>query len=299
MHDAAIIGGGVAGLQAALTLARFCYRIVLIDAGKPNHAVAPQMHNMIGADGVTPEEFYRRAHAQLDAYPHLERVAATVVDGSVDPDYSFRLLDDAGRAYHARTVLFACGIRDVLPPIDGIAECWGREVLHCAYCHGYEARGKRTVLRTPAAAALVMVNNVQRLSSQIHVLLEDGPPDAELAAQLQRRKVTWGVGDVQRVERVTGGLRLYLADAAPHDCEVMYIRPGGAGATALPTKFGCTMPYGSQIQMDAWGMTGIAGVYAAGDVATGVAGQLVAAMKSGVDAAVRMHRDLASAACAQ
>lgn len=287
-YDAAVIGGGVAGLQAALTLGRLLYKVVLIDEGKPAHLAATHMHNMIGADHMTPEEFYGRARTQLAAYPNVIQVRASVVDATVNADYSYQLIDDAGVRYDARTVLFAYGIRDVLPPIDGIEELWGKQVQHCAYCHGYESRGKSIAVLTPNASAAAMIRMVRHLSPTLHVLLEDGAPDAATAAQWQQENITHDSAPLAWVEAVGDGLRATLADGTAREFGTLFIRPDGAPQSSLPTKLGCTMVY-SHIQLDAHGYTGVPGIYAAGDVASNSVGQLVSAMKSGLDAAVAMH----------
>lgn len=290
-YDAAIVGGGIAGLQAALTLARGLHRVVVIDAAMPCNRVTPQMHGMIGADGDNPGEFYRRAHAQLDAYPNLTRVTSAVIDGTVEADLSFRLWDAAGAGWHATKVLFACGVRDVLPPVPGLAELWGKQVQHCAFCHGYEARGQAVGLLTPASAAAKMISMVRHLTPTIHLLIEDGAPAPSLAESWECAGITYTDSPLAAVEPWADGLRVHLADGRALPFGTLFIRPGAEAATRLPEKFGCTMEHG-QIKLDQWGQTGIAGVYAAGDMATGTVGQLVAAMKSGLDAGVMMHYDL-------
>lgn len=295
-YDVAIIGGGVAGLQAALTLARCLYNIVLIDAGEPRHRMAAKMHNLLGADGEAPEAFYRRAQAQLAQYPNLTRVQARVVDGRVNPDFSFHLIDAAGQAYHSGSVVFAHGVKDVLPAIEGLAECWGSEVQHCAYCHGYEARGKRIAALTTTAKAWGMVELVAHLSPRLHLLLEDGAPDAALQENLNRCGISYDTQGVQRVARAAEGITLTLRDGTAYACDVLYLQPGHAANLTLPARFGCTMTESGHISANEWGHTGIAGLYAAGDVIAGRYSQLAAAMKSGLDAAAMVHSVLSAAA---
>lgn len=295
-YDVAIIGGGVAGLQAALTLARCLYNIVLIDAGKPRHHVAPQMHNLIGADGVEPEEFYRRAHAQLAQYPNLTRVNATVVDGGVDSDFSFHLVDDRGERYHAGAVVFACGVKDVLPEIDGLAELWGKEVQHCAFCHGYEVRGRVITVRTDTARAWAMVEQLAHLTRKLHFLLEDGPPDDVLDYQLERCGITYETARLTRVEKDGAGLLLTLDHGKTRRCDALFLQPGHAPRFDLPARFGCSITPDGHIQANGWGHTGIRGLYTAGDAMAGSYSQLAACIKSGLDTAAMVHADLSRAA---
>jgi thioredoxin reductase len=125
-------------LSAALVLARSRRHVVIVDAGKPRNAPAERMHNFLSRDGMPPEEFLQAGQADVRGYG-AQIVSATVSAMRSDP-IGFDLTLDNGSTVAARRVLIATGLRDELPDIAGVRERWGRDVLHCPYCHGYEVR---------------------------------------------------------------------------------------------------------------------------------------------------------------
>jgi thioredoxin reductase len=146
-HDVAIIGGGAAGLSAALVLARARRRVVVIDAGRPRNAPAERMHGFISRDGTPPADLLAAARAEVRRYG-VEIVDDRVVDA--EPGFALRLA--CGRTLKAgRVLLTSSGAVDELPDIHGAREQWGRDFLHCPYCHGWEVTGRSACSRTAPA----------------------------------------------------------------------------------------------------------------------------------------------------
>jgi thioredoxin reductase len=143
MYDAIIVGGGPAGLAAALTLGRSRRRVLLLDAGQGRNAPAAAVHNLLAHDGTPPQELRRIGHEQLGRYPTVEVREGAVHGGHALPEEGFRLELDGGDGVEARRLLLATGLADELPAIDGLAALWGRSAFHCPYCHGFEASGRR------------------------------------------------------------------------------------------------------------------------------------------------------------
>ena len=137
-YDVAIVGGGAAGLSAALVLARSRRRVVVLDAGSPRNAPAAHMHNFLSRDGTPPAELLAVGRAEVLGYG-AEIVSATVAGVEATPT-GFGVTLDGGSSVAARRLLIATGLTDELPPVPGVRERWGRDVLHCPYCHGYEVR---------------------------------------------------------------------------------------------------------------------------------------------------------------
>lgn len=293
-YDVAIVGGGVAGLQAALTLARSRRSVLLIDAGKPRHRFAAHMHNFIGADGVTPGEFYAHARQQLAAYPEITfrqgEVAHTVkaADG-------FTVTTADGESNPARTLLFACGVQDVLPAIDGLAPLWGSKILHCSHCHGYEARDQRIALLSTAEDASMLLESIITISPKLQVFFTDAPPSDALRAWLDARGMAVVTGAPARVTPHADGLELTMPHGQVHHCDLLFLKPQNVAATRLPFQLGCNDAHGVFVATDAWGRTSAPGVYVAGDMAAGHYHQFAAAAKSGMDAAVLIHAELTRA----
>ena len=141
--DIAIIGGSYAGLSAAMALGRARRNVVIIDSGKPCNRQTPHSHNLITHDGKTPAEISALAREQVLAYPTVRMHAGLVTQVS-GADGAFVVTTDEGQVLQAKKLIFATGIRDVMPEIPGFAECWGISAIHCPYCHGYEYSDART-----------------------------------------------------------------------------------------------------------------------------------------------------------
>ena|SRR5690349_9032753 len=141
LYDVIIVGGGPAGLQAALTLGRGRKRVLLCDAGPPRNAAAVHVQNFVTRDGTPPSEFRRIAREQLAAYPSVQIASSRVeeISGSIG---AFRVRLDTGPV-EARRVLLCTGMVDELPAIEGFADLWGTAIFACPYCHGWEVQDRR------------------------------------------------------------------------------------------------------------------------------------------------------------
>jgi thioredoxin reductase len=151
--DVLIIGGSYAGLSAAMALARAMRKVLIVDSGKPCNRQTPQSHNLITQDGATPAQIAAIAKEQVLAYPTVQfkNDMVTTISGS---NNAFIIETAVGEKVRAGRVLFAAGIRDIMPPIDGFEACWGISVIHCPYCHGYEYRNEITGVLGNGKAAL-------------------------------------------------------------------------------------------------------------------------------------------------
>ena len=144
-HDVIVIGGGPAGLQAALTLGRMHRSVLMLDSGDYRNATVEHAHNYVTHDGIAPAEFRRLARADLDAYDTVEvrEALASRVDRDGD-DFTVRLED--GTSERAAALVLATGVKDALPDVPGLAEAWGKEIAACPFCHGHETAGQRVAL---------------------------------------------------------------------------------------------------------------------------------------------------------
>src|SRR5690349_15705605 len=132
-YDVVVVGGGAAGLSAALVLTRARRKVLVLDAGTPRNAPAAHMQGFLSRDGMAPSELLAVGRAEVAGYG-VEVVEDRVL--GIDPGFTVRLA--GGRFLTARRVLVATGVRDELPDIEGVRERWGRDLLHCPYCHGWE-----------------------------------------------------------------------------------------------------------------------------------------------------------------
>ena len=173
--DVVVVGGGAGGLSAALVLARSRRSVVVVDAGEPRNAPADAVHNYLGREGTPPLELAALGRAEVERYGArvlagrvVEATAAPAQDGPLVPRFAL-VLDDGTRVL-ARRVVLATGVRDVLPDVPGLAARWGRDVLHCPYCHGWEVQDRRIGVLATGAAAMHQVGLFRQLSPHVTLL---------------------------------------------------------------------------------------------------------------------------------
>ena len=293
-HDVIVIGGSYAGLSAAMQLARARRRVLVIDAGLPRNRFATGAHGFLGQDGRPPHDILRDAVAQLEAYPtfaliHGEAIGARRDDGG----FAVSLAD--GSEERASRLVLATGVSDELPPIPGLTERWGRTVLHCPYCHGYEVADQPLGV---IAAHLMSAH-------QAGLIPDWGPttyftqgvfePDAEQAAHLaargveiERSPVVELLGDAPALE----GVR--LADGRTVSVGAVFVAPMTRPSSPLAEILGCAFddaPMGPHVRVDEWKQTTVPGVYAAGDAAAPMHNATLASA-AGVLAGVGAHQSL-------
>ena len=268
-YDVAIVGGSFAGLSAALQIARGKRKVVVVDAGLPRNRFAAHSHGFLTRDGSVPRDMLEEARRQLLAYPtaRFRQGLVESVEGSAD-DFSLRL--DDGDTLSARRLVLAGGVSDPLPDVPGLAEEWGRRVIHCPYCHGYEfGAGPFGVLATESEA--IMKAQLVSDWGPVHLFLNDTVlPDAEQTAKLQARGVSIVAGNVERVASGDGGLFIRIAGAADTTVAALFVAPRTTLSSDLPHQLGCSLaqgPMGAFIAVDERKVTSVPGVFAAGDIA--------------------------------
>lgn len=296
-YDVAVIGGGAAGLSGALMLGRSRRSVVVIDAGAPRNAPADGIHGLLGYDGMPPAEYLRRGTADVARYGG-NVIAGEVAEITRD-DAGFALTLTDGRATRARRVLLATGLVDELPDVDGLAERWGRDLVHCPYCHGWEVRDRAIAVLATGPMAFHTTLLWRQLSDRV-VLLRNGIDfSAEQLAQLAARGVRIAEGRVQSVvttdDAITG---VELADGTIVVCEVVTVGSHMAARGAeLLSALGLTLTehpsgMGSYLVTDPAGRTEAPGVWAAGNI-TDLSAQVGAAAAAGAMAGAQINADLA------
>ncbi|WP_428428328.1 NAD(P)/FAD-dependent oxidoreductase [Pararhizobium sp.] len=293
-QDAIIIGGGFAGLAAAYILARARRHVTIIDSGTPRNRFAAHSHGVLALDGKSGLEILTEARAQLAAYPTV-----TFIEGEADSAEG--VIDDfhvsvAGHgSIAARRLLLANGIEDRLPDIPGLAERWGKTVLHCPYCHGYEIGGGPIgVLATQPMSA--HQGAVVADWGDVTLFTNGMPePDKETLALLERRNVTLRPGTVSVIETGTCDmLRVRLENGRTFDVKALFVAAELHMRGTIAESLGCALqdtPAGKILATDTVKATSVAGVYAAGDNARAF-GNITLASADGVMAGLGMHQSL-------
>jgi len=289
-HDVIVIGGSYAGMAAALQLLRARRSVLVIDAGKRRNRFAAHSHGFLGQDGVSPAEIARVAREQLHAYPTLRWIENIAKAASGEKD-AFTVTTADGARHEGRRLLFAIGVGDALPDIDGLAERWGRSVFHCPYCHGYELdRGAIGVIATGPMS----IHQAQLIPEWGQVtFLTNGALtlDESMRADLSARGVAIeetaircldGVADVV----LDDGRRLVFAG--------LFTASRNSPSTSIASTLGCVLtetPFGSQIGADNMKETSVSGAFACGDVAR-VPHSVSLAVADGAWAGATIHRSL-------
>ncbi|MGS2615746.1 FAD-dependent oxidoreductase [Micromonospora sp. LZ34] len=298
-YDVVVVGGGAAGLAGAMALARARRSVLVVDAGEPRNAPAGHMHNYLGRDGTPPAELLAAGRAEVTGYGG-QIVPGRVEDARRDgADFTVAL--DDGRTVRARRLLVTTGLVDELPELPGLAQRWGRDVLHCPYCHGWEVRDQRIGVLATGPFGLHQAQLWRQWSRHVLLLMHGAPtPSAEEAEQLAAREITVVDGPVAELV-VTGdaltGVRLASGEVVDLDAVVvastMTARAGVLATLGLkPVEVEMNgHVFGTQIPADANGATAVPGVWVAGNVAD-LRAQVITAAAAGLTAGAAINADL-------
>lgn len=294
-YDVVVIGGGAAGLSGALTLSRARRSVLVVDAGEPRNAPAGHVHNYLGREGTPPAELYAIGRGEVESYGGEIR-AGRVVRVRRD-DGGFLLALDGGAEVRARRVLLAAGLVDDLPELPGVAERWGSTVLHCPYCHGWEARDSAVGIVSTGALGAYAALLWRQWTDDVVLFVHTGaePTEADLE-NLAARGVRIVRGAVAGLE---GGADVRLADGelVPRDAVVVTPRfvataelLADLGATPVPMEMhGAVM--GTYLPADPTGRTDVPGVWVAGN-AGDLSAQVIVAAAQGLKAGAMVNADL-------
>lgn len=274
MHEVIVVGGGPAGLQAALTLARVHRDVVLVDAGEGRNAPASHMHNLVSRDGTPPEEFRSIAQTQLAAYPTAQvrqarvvRVAALPPEDRPEPSVgeeevprtAYQVEVEDGSQLTASSLILATGIRDELPDIPGLAELWGGLVVHCPFCHGHELAGKRIGI-LGAGAAPHLSGIMRRVASELVVLTEGEELDDSLDLPVRQEAV-------REVRRDGEQLQVLFESGEPLLLGGLFVSSTARQAAPFAEQLGLECNPSGGVIVDEHARTSLRGVFAAGDMA--------------------------------
>ena len=293
IYDVAVIGGGPAGLTAALWLARYLHNVVLIDSGDPRNWETRGINGFLGAQGIRSPDL--RARGRKDA----ESFGAEIIDDKVETakeieDDCYRLKLSNGKNIEARRLLLAIGIKDVWPDIPGLADCYGETAHVCPDCDGYETRDKNTVVIGSGKKAVGMALSLTAWTRKI-VIVTNGEPagiEKDHLEKLKQLNIPTLEQAVTCVKSKDGEIAcLELANGMSLDCERLYFAIGQYPSDDLGSELGCKRDNIGRIIIDDRNHTSVKNVYAAGDVTHDVQLAIVAAA-SGAVAALSIHHSL-------
>ncbi|MES2279056.1 MAG: NAD(P)/FAD-dependent oxidoreductase [Bacteroidota bacterium] len=269
LFDAIIIGGSYSGLAAGMALGRALKQVLIIDSGKPCNAQTPHSHNFLTQDGSTPAEISAIAKQQVGKYPTITFLNGIAIKTTKNQN-GFEIQVASGETYWAKQLIFATGIRDILPDIAGISECWGISVLHCPFCHGYEMRNEKTGIIGNGDAGYELAGLIANWTQDL-TLFTNGASTltAEQTAKLNVHQIKIVETGIERLEHTNGYLQhIILKDGTKAPVTAVYVRSPCTQACQLPESLGCTLTEDGYIKVDAFQETTIKGVFACGDNTT-------------------------------
>ena len=295
-YEVAVIGGSYAGLQAALSLGRSMRRVVVIDSGQPCNRFTPHAHNLITHDGDEPGAINLSARNELKEYATVELMSG-LVKAATESLGSYRLRLADGRDVLAGRLLLAFGIRDLLPPIDGLAECWGKTVIHCPYCHGYEVKGRATGVIANGDVGYEYGRMVRHWTSDL-TIFTNGPQafNEEQRRGLSRHGVRVVEGRIDALRQEGGQVQEVVVTQAGGDrqsypVEALYYRSPFELSVDLTAGLGYELTEQGLIRIDDFQRTPVPGIYAAGDCVTPFR-SLAAAISGGALAGAMLNKEM-------
>jgi thioredoxin reductase len=287
-YDVVIVGGGAAGLSAALVLGRARRRVAVVDAGAPRNAPAAHMHGFLSRDGMPPSELLARGRAEVQGY------GVEVIPGHVavvTAGFSVTLAD--GRVLEARRVLVATGVTDDVPDIPGVRERWGRDLLHCPYCHGWEVRDRPVGVIGWIPGSALHAQLVRQWSDDVIFFTHSYRFGGDERAELDARGIAVVDGEVRRLvvrdDRLAG---VELDDGRVFERDAVFVRPGNPPRPdGLLAGLGCEVGPSGFVTVDPSGRTSTPGVWVAGN-AVDPRAQVITAAGAGSAAAIAINLDL-------
>lgn len=291
-YDVIIIGGSYAGLSAALVLGRSLRRVLVIDAGQPANRQTPHAHNFLTRDGETPAQLSAIAREQVSQYPTVQ-FWADKVTAAGQAETGFSVTTQDGIVFQARKLLLATGVADIMPDLPGFAECWGRSVLHCPYCHGYEVHGEPLGILANGEVGYEMATLIQHWSNQL-TLFTNGPSMLTDGQQQTIAQLNISVVEkpITAIEHEAGMLTaLLMVDGSRAQPRAIFSRVPFRQHTDIAAELGCSLTENGLIEATEFGETNVPGVLVAGD-ATTLMRQVACAVSGGVKAGAWINREL-------
>jgi thioredoxin reductase len=293
-QDVIIIGGSFAGLSAAMQLVRGQRKVTVVDAGKPRNRFAKYSHGFFGLDGQAPKAIKQKTWQQL-----LEYETATIIDAEAinvektGDGFTIQLSNQSQLS--AKKLILATGLQDILPDIKGIKSRWGKTVVHCPYCHGYELRNRSLGVIATGPMSLHQAGMIPDWGVTTYFSQGEHFPDTEQKIFLQQRGVRFE--DTPVIEVLGEGTDISavkLADGRVIEVKGLYVGPKTQMASSIPKQLGCEFtqgPMGEIVITDDFKQTSIKGVFAAGDIVNPMQNATFASA-SGVMAGVGVHHQL-------
>lgn len=266
IYDVIIIGGSYSGLAAAMSTGRALRQVLVIDKGEPCNQTTPHSHNFLTHDGKTPQEISTLALNDISKYSNISihKDLATQISTH---ENRFHVQVNSGVLFQTKKVILAHGLKDILPSIKGLKECWGITALHCPYCHGYEVKHLPTGILANGEIAFEMVKMISNWTKAL-TLFTNGPStlNAEQTQLLIKHQIQIIETPIQEIEHTKGKVNnIILADKNIHPIQALYLRPQSQQSASFVKELECALNEQGLIEVDQYQQTTVPGIYACGD----------------------------------
>ena len=292
IFDVIIAGGSYSGLAAGMALGRALRSVLIIDSGSPCNRQTPHSHNFITQDGTAPHQIATLARQQVAKYSTVTFVNDQVIYSAAIRD-GFEVKTASGEMFRAKKLIFATGIKDILPAIPGLAACWGISVLHCPYCHGYEVRNERTGIVANGDSAFEFCSLIANWTDDL-TLFTNGATrlTAEQTATLARHRITIEETEIDTLQHSNGYIqRVNFRDGTAKDIKALYTRVPFVQHCEIPAALGCELTDEGYIRIDAMQRTTVPGIFACGDNTTRMR-TVANAVATGTTTGMMVNREL-------
>jgi thioredoxin reductase len=292
--DVIIIGGSYSGLAAGMALGRALKQVLIIDSAKPCNQQTPHSHNFLTQDGKNPAEIATLGKQQVQMY-HTVTFLNDLAINSTKTENGFEIQTASGETFSAQKLIFATGIRDLLPDMGGIAACWGISVLHCPFCHGYEVRNEKTGILGNGEDGYELSSLISNWTHDL-TLFTNGPSTltAEQTGKLEKHHIKIVDKEVEKLEHINGYLQnIIFKDGTKSSVKAIYTRSPFEQHCRIPESLGCELTEDGYVKVDPFQETTVNGVFACGDNTTRIR-TVANAVAMGTTAGITVSRKMIS-----
>ena len=264
--DVIIVGGSYSGLAAGMALGRAMKKVLIIDGGKPCNRQTPYSHNFITHDGDTPTEIAALANLQVSRYDTVKFFDGLAARG-IKTINGFEIQVASGETFTAKKLIFATGIKDLLPAIDGLSECWGISVIHCPYCHGYEVRNEKTGILGNGDMGFDFTRLISNWTKDL-TLFTNGTStlSSEQQEKLNTHQIKIVEKEIEKFDHNSGQIQqIVFKDGTKTSIKAIYAPSPFEQHCKIPEAMGCELTEEGYLKIDKMQETTIKGVFAIGD----------------------------------
>jgi thioredoxin reductase len=264
--DVIIVGGSYAGLSAAMALGRAIRKVLIIDSGLPCNRQTPHSHNFITQDGEKPSVIAEKAKIQVLKYDSVKFLTDLAVNGK-KTDNGFEIATQAGKVFSAKKLVFATGVKDIMPNITGFSECWGTSVIHCPYCHGYEVKNEKTGILANGNVAFHFAQLISNWTKDL-TIFTNGKSELtkEQTDKIKKHNIPIIQKEIKALKQQDGTVQaIVFVDNSAFELKAIYSRPPFEQHCKIPEMLGCELNEQGLIKVDIFQKTTVEGIFTCGD----------------------------------